>query len=197
MCGHGLGQDFTNLWLGIVSPSSRLLNLFICSEDDTQRRTLIHKYIHKNSPSTSYRFLNTLPVVAGAATFGVAAFFAAPPPIPLIVPITVLFTGAFLTGAAFFTMVVELLASLDSLILLALPFPTLGAGAETGALLPLPAPAAELAVDEVVTLRPTLVRVDFAFSTMLVSIAAAPPWMLGADGFSGDIGRVKADLLGD
>lgn len=64
--------------------------------------------------------------VAEAAGFAAGAFLVAVPLIPLIVLITVLFAGAFFAGTDFLTTIVPVLASLESLIVLALPLPVGG-----------------------------------------------------------------------
>ena len=92
---------------------------------------------------------------------------------------------------------VALLLSLLSLIVLALPRPTVGAEAVGAARLPLPAPAAAGAGFSAVTLRVAPARVDFAFSTMFVNIPAAPPDGTGADGLSGETGRARKDFAGE
>jgi hypothetical protein len=119
------------------------------------------------------------------------------PPIPLIVPITVLFAGSFFAAAGFRT-TVPLLVSLLSLLVLALPLPTLGAGAAVaaGALFPRPAAAGFADLAGSAGLRAAAPRLDFAFSTMLVRIPAAPPAEVGAVGRNGDMGRAKFDFGG-
>jgi hypothetical protein len=146
--------------------------------------------------SNQFRFLNTLPPGAGAADavalLAVGSFFCIP--IPLIVLMTVFFTGAFFTGTIFLT-TVEVLESLLSLVVLALPLPTLGADAGGAALLPLPTPVVGFSA---VTLRETAPRVDFAFSTMLLRIPDAPPVGAEAAGFRGDpMGRARNDFVGE
>lgn len=108
---------------------------------------------------------------------------------------TVFFTGAFLAGAAtgFFTTVDEL-ASLLSLVVLALPFPIAGrVAAGAGVLLPRPAPVAVdagslTAVIFLVAAAPLL-----AFSTMLATISAALPCE-GTIGLRGETGRARKDF---
>lgn len=107
--------------------------------------------------------------------------------------ITVFFAGAFFAGTGFLTTVV-LLESLFSLIVLALPLPTVGADAGGAARLPRPAPAVLVSA---VTFRVTVALVVFAFSTILVSNPAAPPGGTGADGFKGEAGRARNDFCGD
>lgn len=123
---------------------------------------------------------------------------------PFNVLITVFLTGAFFTslatGTGFLT-IVPLLASLLSLIVLALPLPILVTGAATGgaALLPLPTPVVLAAgFFSPVTFRAAApARVAFAFSTMFVRIPAAPPWGVGAVGLSGEMGRARKDFVGE
>jgi len=117
---------------------------------------------------------------------------------PLIVLIIVFFTGSFFAGAGFlFTIVVPVLVSLDSLVLLALPFPALGGAAAGAALFPRPTPVLELVLELAVTLRAAAVaRVVLALSTMLDKIPAAPPVGTGAAGFNGEIGRANIDFNG-
>jgi len=105
---------------------------------------------------------------------------------------TVLFAGAFLEGAALVTMVVPLLASLDSLTPLVLSF-TVFAAAGWAAFLPLPIleGAAVFVVEDAVVFRVAAARLDLALSTMLVRILAAPPAVAGAAGFNGETGRAK------
>lgn len=109
-----------------------------------------------------------------------------------MVLIIVFFAGAFFVGTGFLTTVV-LLESLFSLIVLARPFPIVGADAAGAAtLLPLPAPEALLSA---VTFRVTLALVVFAFSTIFVSNPEAPPD--GTDGFRGETGLARYDFCGD
>jgi len=105
---------------------------------------------------------------------------------------TVLFAGAFLAGATLVTMVVPLLASLDSLTPLVLSF-TVFAAAGWAAFLPLLVlvGAAVFVVEGAVFFRVAAARVDLALSTMLVRILAAPPAGIGAAGFKGETGRAK------
>lgn len=88
---------------------------------------------------------------------------------------------------------VDVLPSLLSLIVLALPLPTLvAATAAAGAVLfPRPTPALVLA-----SARTLRVRVFLALSTMLVRIPAAPPDGTGAVGFKGETGRERRDFAG-
>jgi hypothetical protein len=112
------------------------------------------------------------------------------------VPITVLFAGPAFAAAGFLT-IVELLVSLESLIALPLPLPVLvladGAGAVTFLARPTPVVLADFGSAAFRTPAPL---VALAFSTMLVSIPAAPPDGTGAVGLSGEIGRVRADFAG-
>lgn len=104
-------------------------------------------------------------------------------------------TGAFFVGAGTgFLTIVALLDSLLSLIVLALPLPTVGADAGGAALLPLPAAGAAFSA---VTFLAAPARVDFAFSTIFVRIPAAPPEGTGAVGLSGEIGRARRDFVGE
>lgn len=143
------------------------------------------------STPPQFRFLKTLPPVAGAAAGLLAgSFFWLP--IPLIVFMTVFFSfadTAFLAAAGFLTIVV-VLPSLESLI--ALPLPTLGADAAGTVLFPLPAP-----VEVSVAFLVAAARVAFVFSTILVRIPAAPPTIVGAAGLRGETGRASCDLTGD
>lgn len=138
-------------------------------------------------------------VVAGA--FLVAAV---PAPTPfLIVLITVLFAaGAFDTVPAIavagrFLTTVDVLPSLDSLMALTLRAVRVAGRVGGSAAAPLFAlvavePVVELAVVDVVVLRlVAAARVDFAFSTMLLSILVA------AAIFVGDAGRAMPDLVGE
>lgn len=134
---------------------------------------------------------------------------AVPPPIPLNVPITVLFAGSFFAMGLRTT--VPLLVSLESLIVRALPLVArvvgaTGAGVGAGALLPLLVAGFASATFLVstflvsvffaaVALRAAAPRVAFAFSTMFVRIPAAPLDGAGAIGLSGETGRVRAGLL--
>lgn len=97
-------------------------------------------------------------------------------------------------AATGFLTIVPLLASLESLIVLGLPLPTLGAGAGAAVLLPRPTPVVFAGS---AGFRVAAARVDLAFSTMLVRIPAAPPAGVGATGFKGDIGRARLDFTGD
>jgi len=144
--------------------------------------------------NTQFLFLRTLePVVVGAGLLA-CTFLLAAPPIPLIVPITVLLAGSFFAATGFLT-IVPLLASLESLIVLALPLATLGADAGAGATVLLPRPTPVVFAGSA-GFR-VAARVDLAFSTMLVSIPAAPPAGVGATGLKGDIGRARLDFAGD
>lgn len=137
-----------------------------------------------------------------------AAFLTAAPPIPLNVPITVLFAGSFF--AIGFRTTVPLLVSLESLIVRALPLVArvvgaTGAGVGAAALFPLTVAgftsatflvSAFLAVSvffAAVALRAAAPRVAFAFSTMFVRSPAAPPD--GTCGLSGETGRVRTGLV--
>jgi hypothetical protein len=111
-------------------------------------------------------------------------------PIPLMVPITVFLTGDLVGAVVFVTTVVPELASVDWLLLLALPLAAFAA-APWGAFLPLPAPAVELADDEAVVFPAAVARVDFAFSTIFVKMPAAPPVTGGPMGFKGDTGLAR------
>jgi hypothetical protein len=83
---------------------------------------------------------------------------------------------------------VVLLASLESLIVLALPLPTRDAGAVVVAILfPLPTP-----VDGSIGFR----VIPRAFP-IPVNIPAAPPLAIGPIGFSGETGRASCDFPGD
>lgn len=128
---------------------------------------------------------------------GAAAFFPAPP-IPFIVLITVLFAGTFLAAAAaFLTMVVPLLKLLDSLAVLALPFPVLVGALGTGAFLPpLPAPVVVVVVGGgAVFFAAPPARVDLALSIMLLMIPEAPVGFTGETaGFKGETGRASCDF---
>lgn len=142
---------------------------------------------------TQFLFLRTLVPVAEAAGFPAGTFFVALASlIPLIVPITVLFAGSFFAAAVGFRTTVPLLESLWSLIVLALPLPTLGALGAAAARFPRPAPVAGLAASAF--RAPAPARVDFAFSTMLVRMPAAPPAGVGAVGLRGEMGRARFDL---
>ena len=90
-----------------------------------------------------------------------------------------------------------MLASLESLIVLALPLPTLGAGAGAGAAVLLPRPAPVVLAGSVGFRAAVPPRVDLAFSTMFVRIPAAPSAGVGATGFNGDTGRARLDFAGD
>ena len=79
---------------------------------------------------------------------------------------------------------------------MALPLPTLGFASGAGARFPLPTPAV-VVVSCVAFLVVAAERVDFAFSTIFVSIPAAPPDGTGAVGFSGETGRARKDFAGD
>ena len=144
-----------------------------------------------------FLFLNTLAPVAGTAAFeAVGAFLVPPAPIPLKVPITVLFAGAAFAATGFLT-IVELLPSLESLIVLARPLPVflVADGAGAAAFLPRPTPVVAAGLGSV-AFRTPVPRVALAFSTMLVSMPAAPPDGTGAEGLSGDIDRVRVDFGG-
>ena len=119
-------------------------------------------------------------------------------PIPLIVLIIDFFTGSFFAAAGFFfTIVVPVLASLDSLVLLGLPLLTLGGAAAGAGLFPRPTPVLELVLELAVTLRAAAVaRVVLALSTMLDNIPAAPLVGTGAAGFNGESGRANIDFDG-
>jgi hypothetical protein len=124
------------------------------------------------------------------------AFFVAAPPVPLEVLITVILADAFLAAAAtgFLTIVVPVLASLESLI--ARPLPTLGGTTGAAALFPRPA-SSVLALCSVTLRVAAPLRVDFAFSTMFVSMLAVPPYGSGAAGLRGEMGRLRWDFPGD
>jgi hypothetical protein len=104
------------------------------------------------------------------------------------------FTGATVLVAAGFLTTVVVLASLESLIVLALPRPTLGADAGGAARFPRPAPVAVLAS---VAFRVAAPRVVLVFSTIPVRIPAAPPTGVGATGLRGETGRASWDLTGE
>lgn len=106
---------------------------------------------------------------------------------------TPLLTGALAAGGGtgFRTIVVPVLVSLALLTLLALPrVGRVGTCASAFRLL------LAAATPVCVALRAILPR-DFALSTMLVSIPAAPPARLGMPGFIGDTGRARRDFDGD
>ena len=103
---------------------------------------------------------------------------------------------AFFAAPGFLTTTVPALASLESLVVLALPLPTFGAAAGAAVLFPRPAPTAAVEADSV-GFRAPVVREDLALSTMFVRIPAAPPAGTGAAGFSGDTGRAKYDFPGE
>ena len=87
---------------------------------------------------------------------------------------TAFFIGDLYPPVALLTIAVPELASVDWLLLLALPFPAFAAGAGWGALLPLPTPDDELLDDEAVTGLDAVARVDLAFSTIFVKRPAVP-----------------------
>lgn len=172
--------------------------------------------IHNANPivffATHVLFLNTLPVPAVVAACDLAAvvagaFFVAVVPAPtpfLIVLITVLFAaGAFDTVPAMavagrFLTTVDVLPSLDSLMALTLRAVRVAGRVGGGAAAPLFALVAvvvvvvELDVVDVVVLRPVAAaRVDFAFSTMLLSMFVAAAILVG------DAGRAMPDLVGE
>jgi hypothetical protein len=76
-----------------------------------------------NTPSKfEYSYILFRNTLVGAA-LAAAGFFVAVAPIPLIVPITVFFTGDLVGAVLLVTTVVPELVSVDWLLLLALPFP--------------------------------------------------------------------------
>lgn len=136
----------------------------------------------------------TLPAGAGFGVAAAATVFFVP---PLTVPITVLLTGSFFVAVGLVTIVVLTLVSLASLLLLPLPLRALDTGGGTVVCF-LVLPAAEVAAVEVgMAFLAPVARVDFAFSTILVSMPAAPPADIGGTAFIGDAGRARYDLTGE
>lgn len=125
------------------------------------------------------------------------AAFLTPAIPPLILPITDFFRTTFFTGAV--TTVPELASLPNELVLVrsfvALVLPV-GVGPAFRALV-VAVEAAALTVADAFLDAAAAARDVFAFSTILWSIAVAPPVSPGAVGFTGEIGRVKNDLIGD
>jgi hypothetical protein len=107
---------------------------------------------------------------------------------------TVFFAGAaFFAAATGFLTIVEVLPSLEPLS--ALPLPVSGGGAGAAVLFPRPAPPVTAA--SVIFRLAAVPRVVLAFSTMFVSMPAAPPEGVGTFGFRGERGRARYDLPGE
>ena len=82
--------------------------------------------------------------------------------------------------------------------MLGLPLLALGAGGGTTVcFLALDVAVLVVVVEVVVTFLVAVARADFAFSTILVRIPAAPPAGIGGIAFIGDTGRARYDLPGD
>lgn len=107
---------------------------------------------------------------------------------PLMAPITVFLTGSFLVGNIGFRTTVDVLLSLDSLIMLVCPLPALAADDAVGTAGRFALPTA---VDASVAFLLVATPLVFAFSTMLVRMPAAPPTGTGPVGFMGETGRAK------
>lgn len=152
------------------------------------------------------RFLRTRPVPVVPVDF--VAVFLVVVVVPLRTELAVVFLVAVPRAAAPFLTTVPELASLDSLLardLRAVRVAGLEAGAREAvvAALGLVRVAAVvllelvLAVEAVVTLRPTPALVAFALSTMVESIPAAVAGRGGPEYFSGEAGRAMPDLMGE
>ncbi len=117
---------------------------------------------------------------------------------PLIVLMTVFFTGSFFAGAADFLTTVAALASLLSLVLLGRPFPIAGFGpCVATVLLPLPAAAAVVTAGFVPVTFLVAAAPLLAFSTICATISA--PRLTGTAGaiiFTGETGRANKDFGG-